>query len=393
MAAVTKHLGFGVTFSTTYEPPFAFARRACRRSTTSPRGGSAGTSSPRYLPNAARNFGLDGEIPHDRRYEIADEYLDVLYKLWEGSWDDDAVIDDRESRRLRPTRRRCATSTTSARRYRVAGPHLRAPVAAAHPGALPGDRLAARAPSSPGGTPRSSSPAGARPRSSARNERRCSEAAVRARPRRRRRQVHRQRGRHRRAHRGGGGRQVAPLPASTRASTATSRTRACRSTSPPPARPDGRARRSRAPDRPLERCAVRCRSTDRRRRCSTASRGWRREPVPRGRHARRWSPTRSSAGSTRTASTASTCASTTRSTRPRTSPSSSCPSCAGAGGCAGDDPATSLRERLFGAATACPTRHIGARYRGGANLGTSTPREAARHGLDASGQRAPAGVA
>lgn len=28
MAGVTKHLGFGATFSTTYEPPFAFARRA-----------------------------------------------------------------------------------------------------------------------------------------------------------------------------------------------------------------------------------------------------------------------------------------------------------------------------------------------------------------------------
>ena len=27
MAAVTQHLGFGVTFSTTYEPPFAWARR------------------------------------------------------------------------------------------------------------------------------------------------------------------------------------------------------------------------------------------------------------------------------------------------------------------------------------------------------------------------------
>ena len=54
-----------------------------------------------YLPNAARNFGLDGEVDHDKRYEIADEYLDVLYKLWEGSWDDDAIIADRERQRLR----------------------------------------------------------------------------------------------------------------------------------------------------------------------------------------------------------------------------------------------------------------------------------------------------
>ena len=47
-----------------------------------------------YLPNAARNFGLGEEVDHDHRYEIADEYLDVLYKLWEGSWEDDAVVLD-----------------------------------------------------------------------------------------------------------------------------------------------------------------------------------------------------------------------------------------------------------------------------------------------------------
>ena len=31
MAAVTRHLGFGITFSTTYEPPFAWARRLSTR--------------------------------------------------------------------------------------------------------------------------------------------------------------------------------------------------------------------------------------------------------------------------------------------------------------------------------------------------------------------------
>ena len=122
MAAVTKRLGFGVTFSTTYEPPFAFARRASTLDhlTKGRFGWNIVTS---YLPNAARNFGLDGEIPHDRRYELADEYLDVLYKLWEGSWDDDAVVFDRE--------RRIATDPAKVRyidhvgeTHRVAGPHL-----------------------------------------------------------------------------------------------------------------------------------------------------------------------------------------------------------------------------------------------------------------------------
>ncbi|MEK6309599.1 MAG: NtaA/DmoA family FMN-dependent monooxygenase, partial [Curtobacterium sp.] len=95
MAAVTEHLGFGITFSTSYEPPFAFARRMSTLDhlTNGRVGWNVVTS---YLPNAARNFGLAEEIPHDTRYEIADEYLDVLYQLWEGSWEDDAVLRDAE---------------------------------------------------------------------------------------------------------------------------------------------------------------------------------------------------------------------------------------------------------------------------------------------------------
>ena len=122
MAAVTRHLGYGATFSTTYEPPFAFARRMstldhlCKGRV----GWNVVTS---YLPNAARNFGLEGEVPHDHRYEIADEYLDVLYKLWEGSWDDDAVIRDRE-RRIYTDPSRVRAIDHVGEHFRVAGPHL-----------------------------------------------------------------------------------------------------------------------------------------------------------------------------------------------------------------------------------------------------------------------------
>ncbi|MGW9113390.1 NtaA/DmoA family FMN-dependent monooxygenase [Microbacterium sp. NPDC055683] len=125
MAAVTKRLGFGVTFSTTYEPPFAFARRMSTLDhlTKGRVGWNIVTS---YLPNAAQNFGLDGEIPKDRRYAMADEYLDVLYKLWEGSWDDDAVVVDRE--------RGVYTDPSKVRyidhvgeTFRVKGPHLSQP--------------------------------------------------------------------------------------------------------------------------------------------------------------------------------------------------------------------------------------------------------------------------
>ncbi|EXF42876.1 nitrilotriacetate monooxygenase FMN-dependent oxidoreductase [Pseudomonas sp. BAY1663] len=43
-------------------------------------------------------MGLRRQIEHDRRYDQADEYLEVLYKLLEGSWEDDAVLADRAQR-------------------------------------------------------------------------------------------------------------------------------------------------------------------------------------------------------------------------------------------------------------------------------------------------------
>src|ERR687889_498138 len=44
---------------------------------------------------AARNLGTGQQVPHDERYDMAAEYLEVCYKLWEGSWEDDAVVRDR----------------------------------------------------------------------------------------------------------------------------------------------------------------------------------------------------------------------------------------------------------------------------------------------------------
>lgn len=34
-----------------------------------------------YLDSAARNFGLDTQIEHDERYKIAEEYMEVVYKV------------------------------------------------------------------------------------------------------------------------------------------------------------------------------------------------------------------------------------------------------------------------------------------------------------------------
>ncbi len=96
MAAVTQHLGFGVTAGTAYEHPYPFARRMSTLDhlTDGRVGWNVVTG---YLPSAARNMGHDDQLEHDQRYDVADEYLEVTYKLWEGSWEDDAVIRDRES--------------------------------------------------------------------------------------------------------------------------------------------------------------------------------------------------------------------------------------------------------------------------------------------------------
>lgn len=93
MAAVTETLGFGITLSLTYEQPYVLARRLSTLDHLTG-GRVAWNIVTSYLDSAARNLGLDAQIPHDQRYEIADEYLEVCYKLWEASWEPDAVVRD-----------------------------------------------------------------------------------------------------------------------------------------------------------------------------------------------------------------------------------------------------------------------------------------------------------
>ncbi|KIX95553.1 uncharacterized protein Z520_08673 [Fonsecaea multimorphosa CBS 102226] len=96
MAAVTKSIGFGVTVSTTYEQPYHLARRLSTLDhlTNGRLGWNIVTS---YLDSAARNMGLTQQPQHDDRYAMADEYIQVMYKLLESSWRDDAVKLDRKT--------------------------------------------------------------------------------------------------------------------------------------------------------------------------------------------------------------------------------------------------------------------------------------------------------
>ncbi|CAM2153868.1 Dimethyl-sulfide monooxygenase [Pararobbsia alpina] len=97
MALVTQHLGFGLTTSISFEHPYPFARRMSTLDHLT-RGRAGWNIVTSYLNSGARNLGQASQVQHDDRYEIADEYLEVLYKLWEGSWEDDAVVRDRARR-------------------------------------------------------------------------------------------------------------------------------------------------------------------------------------------------------------------------------------------------------------------------------------------------------
>ena len=93
MAAATEHLGFGVTVTLSYEPPFPFARRMSTLDhlTDGRIGWNIVTG---YLDSAAKGMGEGGQRKHDDRYAVAEDYMQVVYKLWEGSWADDAVVAD-----------------------------------------------------------------------------------------------------------------------------------------------------------------------------------------------------------------------------------------------------------------------------------------------------------
>ncbi|PWR17808.1 LLM class flavin-dependent oxidoreductase [Zavarzinia compransoris] len=94
MAAVTRHLGFGITCSTASEHPFPFARRMSTLDHLTG-GRAAWNIVTSFLASGAKSLGQDRLTAHDDRYAYADDYLDVCYKLWEESWADGAVIADK----------------------------------------------------------------------------------------------------------------------------------------------------------------------------------------------------------------------------------------------------------------------------------------------------------
>jgi FMN-dependent oxidoreductase (nitrilotriacetate monooxygenase family) len=96
MAAVTEHLGFGVTSNLSYEYPYLLARRFSTLDHLT-KGRVGWNIVTGYLDSAARSIGRDGQTEHAQRYELAEEYMECVYRLWEGSWEEGAVLRDRAS--------------------------------------------------------------------------------------------------------------------------------------------------------------------------------------------------------------------------------------------------------------------------------------------------------
>ncbi|MFB9378183.1 NtaA/DmoA family FMN-dependent monooxygenase [Kineococcus gynurae] len=125
LAEVARDLAFVVTASTTYEHPFSLSRRfgTLDHLTGGRIGWNVVTS---YLESAARNFGLDGQLKHADRYGRAEEFLDVVYQLLEGSWADDAVVADKASATWARTGSVRPIDHVGTH-FRVAGPSLTSP--------------------------------------------------------------------------------------------------------------------------------------------------------------------------------------------------------------------------------------------------------------------------
>jgi long-chain alkane monooxygenase len=125
LATHTEHLGLAATSNIVQNHPFNFARQMSTLDHIS-RGRVAWNVVTSMQDNGSRNFGLPQLTEHTERYRWAEEYVDVAYKLWEGSWDEGAVLRDRDGGRFSDPRK-VHKIFHAGERYRVEGPHLPSP--------------------------------------------------------------------------------------------------------------------------------------------------------------------------------------------------------------------------------------------------------------------------
>lgn len=97
LASATSDIGFAFSANMIQDHPYSFARKLTTLDHLT-RGRIGWNIVTSFQPSAWANFGYDEVAPHAERYAQAEEYVEVLYKLLQGSWDDDAVVRDLEQR-------------------------------------------------------------------------------------------------------------------------------------------------------------------------------------------------------------------------------------------------------------------------------------------------------
>jgi FMN-dependent oxidoreductase (nitrilotriacetate monooxygenase family) len=125
LAVSTRHIGLALTSNVMQEHPFNFARKISTLDHIS-NGRIAWNIVTGTQDNGARNYGLPALTDHADRYVWADEYVDVAYKLWEGSWDEGALVRDKDGG-VFSDRTKVHKIHHEGPRYKVEGPHLPSP--------------------------------------------------------------------------------------------------------------------------------------------------------------------------------------------------------------------------------------------------------------------------
>ncbi len=93
MGMATERLGLGSTLSTTYFEPF-HAARVFQTLDLMTDGRAAWNVVTSMNDGEARNMGHNSHQGHDRRYDRADEFMEVVMGHWD-TWDDGAIVADK----------------------------------------------------------------------------------------------------------------------------------------------------------------------------------------------------------------------------------------------------------------------------------------------------------
>ncbi|MEV4096880.1 NtaA/DmoA family FMN-dependent monooxygenase [Streptosporangium saharense] len=98
VAALTSNIGLVSTFNTTYQHPFNVARQTATLDHLS-RGRAAINIVTGRSDDAARNYGFEEQPDGDARWDRAEEFVQILWSLWDG-WQDGWYVGDREGGRF-----------------------------------------------------------------------------------------------------------------------------------------------------------------------------------------------------------------------------------------------------------------------------------------------------